>query len=570
MLHKLFGRPTRRDPAELDTAKVNYFSLSRQQRENFDRRIKLLSDHPRISVIMPAYKTKKHLIVAALKSIYYQAYTPFEIIVVDDSGPGSKLKSSIPAEVLQSDRFRFIDRGANVGISEATNAGVQSASGDFVVFIDHDDEMTPDALLVLAENIAADPQMDVWYSDQVTADGHGSVIHHFLKPDWSPVYLLGCMYLGHLLAVRRDLCEALPFLKEFDGVQDYEFMLRVTDVTHKIGHIPAVLYKWRAVEGSLALGSEEKSNISALHARAVNEAIGRKGFSWLAYEHDFLPHRVVLKPSLRTSEPSVSIIIPSKNQGEIVARCLDSLFALTDYDRYEVIVVDNRTTDPLALKTFEKYPVKHLVYDEKTFNYSEANNRGVQLASGDFVLFLNNDTEIISSDWLRELVMFFEDPEIGAVGPTLLYPDRTVQHAGVVLGMRGTADHIMRGFGEHVDGYAGSLSVSREVSAVTAACLMMRRSLFAEVGGFSEDFAKHYQDVDLCCKVREAGKRIISVASTKLIHHESLTRKGDGYDLGDRAILIDRWKSTIDKGDPYHNGGFMLDGPSYTPRPGLF
>ena len=215
------------------------------------------------------------------------------------------------------------------------------------------------------------------------------------------------------------------------------------------------------------------------------------------------------------------------------------------------------------------YPIKHLIYDVSNFNYSRANNMGVDAAAGDYIVLLNNDTEVISADWLQKMVMYFEDPKIGAVGATLLYPNNTVQHAGVILGPRGTADHVMRGLDEASDGYAGSLAVSREVSAVTAACMMMRKSVFRAVGGFSEDYAKHYQDVDLCMKIRQEGLEIVSVSNARLYHHESLTRKSEGYDLGDRAVLLDRWGRQILDGDFYYSKNFEYGSTNYVPAVSL-
>ena len=246
----------------------------------------------------------------------------------------------------------------------------------------------------------------------------------------------------------------------------------------------------------------------------------------------------------------MSVIIPTRDQGRILSRCLDSLFALTDHPDVEVVLVDNATTDPEALAAFARHPVRRLPFD-RPFNFSAACNAGARAADGEHLVFLNNDTEVLQGDWLRRLQLYFEDEAVGAVGPVLLYPDRTVQHAGVVLGARGTADHVMRRFPEHVDGYAGSLSAAREVSAVTAACLMIPRRTFAELGGFSTDYAKHYQDVDLCLRLGEHGLRVICAARPTLIHHESLTRAAEGYDFGDRALLIDRWHARIAAGDPY-------------------
>lgn len=533
-----------------------YFHLNAETREAMTARVRALASRPRLSIVIPLYKTPLFLLRACLSSIVDQVYADFEVILVDD-GPAQPTAPAAEALIGGDKRFRILKPRANGGISRATNVGVKAATGDFILFIDHDDELSPDALLVFAEHIAAEPAMDVWYSDQVTCDDGGHIVHHFHKPDWSPTYLLGVMYLGHLLGVRADICRAVPFDPVFDGVQDFEFMLRVSERTQQIGHVSSVLYKWRATAGSLAAGSDEKGGIDALQQKAVQAHLDRVGSTWRAVSSRHHRHRVLLKPGPRTREPRISIVIPTKDQGEIIERCLDSIFALTDYPDFEVVVVDNRTTDPRAKRAFARHPIKHVIFD-KPFNYSEANNVGVAASDGELILFLNNDTEVLDTDWLSDMVMFFEDDKVGAVGPTLLYPDRRVQHAGVILGARGTADHVMRFFHEGWDGYAGSLVCAREASGVTAACLMMKRALFDEVGGFSEDFAKHYQDVDLCLKIRDKGLRILCLGHPRLIHYESATRKVEGYDLGDRALLVDHWYDVIRKGDPYFNKALSL------------
>lgn len=532
-------------------------------------RVASLKDAPRISIVMPAYRTPPGVLRRAVQSVLDQALPAFEFIIVDDSGGKGSVRTIIEGFAATNPSIKLIVNAQNMGISNATNVGVGHATGDFIGLVDHDDEVTPDALLAFAEAMERAPETDVWYSDQVTVDDNGRILHHFLKPDWSPVYAMGVMYVGHLLVVRTALCRTTPFRSELDGVQDFDFLLRVSEKTSRIGHVPSIAYKWRAVRGSLARGGGEKKRIEILQRQAVNEHLARIGRTWRAESHPSLPHRVLLLPSRRTPEPRVSIVIPTRNQGDLLGRCLETLFTMTDYANYEVIVVDNRTTEPTAVAHMRKYPVKRIAYRDPKFNYSAANNLGIRAAEGDLLVLLNNDTEIIDADWLRKMSMYFEDEGVGAVGATLLYPDRSIQHAGVILGPRGTADHVMRGFGEGIDGYAGSLPASREVSAVTAACMMLPRKLFDQVGGLSTDFAKHYQDVDLCLKIRQRGLRIIQSSNARLIHHESLSRKNEGYDLGDRAILIDRWREWIEGGDPYYNSGFATGSTDYTIKPEL-
>ena len=260
----------------------------------------------------------------------------------------------------------------------------------------------------------------------------------------------------------------------------------------------------------------------------------------------------------------MSIIIPTKDAPEMLGRCLKSVSEKTSYPKFEVILMDNETTDERSLQLMQQYPVRRLPCPNP-FNFSRANNQGAIAAAGDFLVFLNNDTEIVAVDWLEHLLYYAEQPEVGAAGALLIYEDRTVQHAGVALGMRGTADHVMRGFPMGVDGYAGSLACAREVSAVTAACLMMRKSLFHEIGGFSEHFFTAYQDVDLCLRLRERGLRCIFTPQALVVHHESVSRR-NYYDMIDRTLLLDQWESMIERGDPYYNPNLNLERGDYSRR----
>jgi GT2 family glycosyltransferase len=519
---------------------------------------------PRFSVVVPVYNTDPTLLRKAVDSVLKQPYDDFELILVDDGSPEPATGKALDEIAGLDPRIVLIRRPRNGGISAATNDGLARASGAWLLLLDHDDELTFHALTRLAERLVAEPELDAVYSDQVKINADGVVIEHFLKPDWSPVYLLGAMYPGHVLTVRTALAREIgAFDTAYDGVQDFEFFLRLSGRTTAIGHLSEPLYRWRAIAGSVALGADEKDNIGPLQAEAVTAHLRRLGRSWTAVPHPSLPHRVRLGAGPDTVLPKVSIVIPSRDQGEVLERCLDSIFALTDYPAFEVIVVDNETVDPRALDAMARHPILK-IDNPGPFNFSNANNRAVPAASGDLILFLNNDTEVLETGWLRDMALYFEDPGIGAVGPMLLYEDRRVQHAGVVLGARGTADHVMRNFPQDVDGYGGSLSVAREVSAVTAACLMMRKADFEALGGYSSDYARHYQDVDLCLKIREAGLRIIATPWPRMIHHESRSRGAEVYDFGDRAILIDRWRDSIQARDPYYNRRLSLERLDYS------
>jgi GT2 family glycosyltransferase len=373
------------------------------------------------------------------------------------------------------------------------------------------------------------------------------------------------MYVGHLLVVRRALALAVGgFDSRFDKVQDFEFMLRVSERTDRIAHVPKVLYHWRSVPGSVARGAGEKKGIVELQAAAVAAHLARGGTDAAVEPHPTFDHRVVVRRRAPADAPLVSIVIPTKDAPQHISRCLDSIFERTSYPRFEVVVVDNGTTDPRALAAIRKHPVQVVPFAEP-FNFSVANNRGVEATRGETLVLLNNDTEVIDRDWLEQLVAHLHAPGVGIVGPVLLYPDRSVQHAGVVLGFRGTADHVMRGFPADSDGYAGSLSCTREVSAVTGACLAIRRADYVALGGLLDLYGTAYQDVDLCLRVREQGRRILCVATARLVHHESATR-GTAYDFLDRALLLDTWGEVIERGDPYYNPNFTLERHDYSPR----
>lgn len=546
------------------------FVLPARRPEDLARRVAALGPAPpTIGVVVPVYETPAALLRACVASVLAQAYPAWHLVLVDDGSAAPHLRPLLDRLAGQDPRIRLIRRPANGGISAALNEGLDAVSDDIVAFLDHDDHLTPDALLAVAEAFAAHPDTDAVYTDQLKSDLRGVVREHFFKPDWSPVYLLGVMYVGHLLAVRAPLARDLRFLSRFDGVQDFEFMLRLSERTGRIRHVPGALYGWRAVPGSVALGVDEKRGIDALQKLAVEEHLGRIGRSWRVESVPERRHRLAIRASDTTPRPPVSIVIPTRDEPEIVGRCLSTIRMLTRYPAFEVLVVDNGTTDPAALAAIAAHADRHIPFD-RPFNFSQACNLGAAEASGEVLVFLNNDTEVVDPDWLSDMVAYLEDSGIAIVGPMLLYPDGTVQHAGVVLGARGTADHVMRRFQPHWDGYAGSLAAAREVSAVTGACLMIRRSAFEAVCGFSTDYRKHYQDVDLCLRVRERGASIVCAPQVRLVHHESVTRKAAGYDMGDRAILIDRWHEEIAAGDRFYNPKLDAQTLRYEPAAGTF
>jgi GT2 family glycosyltransferase/glycosyltransferase involved in cell wall biosynthesis len=516
---------------------------------------------PLFSIITPTFNTTARWLAEAAVSVARQTCSEWEWCIVDDGSADRQLRRMLERIAAASERVR-VKFAPRRGISAATNDALDLAAGQFVCFLDHDDLLHPTALESILVKLGEG--FDVVYTDENKLDDvTGKLVEDFFKPDWSPEYLRGAMYVGHLLCVRSELAKKVRFDPAFDGVQDFEFMLRLSEIVPRIGHIPRSLYHWRKTPGSIAEKAEAKPQTGILQQRAVNAHLERVGLRATA-ELSALPHRLTLVPTPADTLPKISIVIPTKDAPELLATCLQSIFTTTSYPDYEVVLIDNGTTDETALSLMRQYPVRRVDFAGR-FNFSRANNLGAHEASGRYLVFLNNDTEIVAADWLEHLLYYAEQEDVGAAGALLLYENRTVQHAGVVLGMRGTADHVMRGFPAGVDGYAGSLVCAREVTAVTAACMMISRSRFEEVGGFNEHFFTIYQDLDLCLRLRQRGLRIIHVPAAVLTHHESVSRKSY-YDMVDRMLLLDQWESLIDAGDPYYNPNLDLERGDYSIR----
>jgi O-antigen biosynthesis protein len=520
---------------------------------------------PLISVVMPVYRSNIDLLGRAVDSVRKQLYANWELCIVDDASNDEKLSELLRSLGDEDPKIKVKVRQSNGNISAATNDGIAMSTGEWIAFLDHDDELTPDALLEVVRTINVKPACDVVYTDQDKMDSEQHRFEPFFKPDWSPVFLWGVMYVGHLLVARKKLVEEAGGCDgRFDGVQDFELMLRMSERTNRVEHIPRILYHWRAIAGSVAASGAAKKGIEKLQERAVQAHLERLGIAATAHRVG-RAHRVRVFPQPRTSYPKVSILIPTRDHPELLGRCLKTLFDNTQYPNFEVLIGDNETRDKRALEILGEYPVR-IIPLAGQFHFSRFNNVLAEEAGGEYLMLLNNDTEIVQRDWLENLLLYAQPEDAGAVGALLTYGDGTIQHAGIILGPRGTADHLMRGFPQDVDGYMGSLACPREVTAVTAAAAMIHRRKFKMVGGFCERFQRHYDDLDFCLRLRSRGFRNIFVPTAKLVHHESRSR-GAKYDFTDRVLLLDRWESMIDRGDPYYSRNF--DGNSTDYRVGL-
>jgi GT2 family glycosyltransferase len=543
-------------------------SLFSNIRINLDKRISVkkvsIEGEAKVSIIIPLHKTPLQILDRLAESINNQSYRNIEVVMIDDGSKSEELKNKLK-KYRDNYGWKILFNENNIGISESTNRGIYYSTGCILAFIDHDDTIEKDAIEKCVNHLEKN-NLDVIYTDQDTVEESGIVNFIFRKPDWSPEYLKHVMYVGHLLVIKKSIAiESGLFNKDYDGVQDYEFMLRVSEKTNKVGHIPEVLYHWHAVEGSIAKKHDAKDNmmnISELQVMALQEYLQRNKIPGKAIQHGKYNHRCLVETNIPKT-PKVSIVIPNKNSSEILNNCLNSIFLKTTYINFEVIVVDTGSEDESINNIYSNYNILKYDFAKNKFNFSDACNYGAAKSNGEIIIFLNNDIEIISSNWIEELVYTLQTKNAGVAGAMLIYTDNTIQHAGVVLGARGTADHVARGFPSECDGYAGSLSVPHEVSAITGACLAIKKSTFNRIGMFSNLYHTHYQDVDLCLKVLTSGETCIINPSVKLIHHESKSR-GTFYDIIDRMLFINSWYDLLEKGDRYYSKYHCLNKLDYS------
>jgi GT2 family glycosyltransferase len=520
------------------------------------------TSNPSISILTPTWNSSLDWFVETVLSVLHQTNPNWEWCLVDDGSKNQDIKTVLAglAEKEPRIKVRFAESS---GISGATNKALEMATGEYICCLDHDDTLTPTALEDSLDKLAEG--FDVTYSDEDKIDLSGlNYVQPFFKPDWSPEYFRGVMYVGHLLCVRREFAlQVGGFKSEFDGVQDYEFMLRVSELTDKIAHIPKHLYHWRQVRGSISADADAKAGIETVQQAAVNSHLQRLGLAAKA-EPGLGRHRVNINPHPRSENPLVSLIVSSQNPDDRLGQWLDELLAKTVYPAVEVIVVLTYEKTEQLPATIHNFPVKTVRATDKS-NYSRANNFAAKEAAGEYLVFINPGARSVTEDWLRHFLYYGEQSDVGAVGGLLLLPDGTVEHAGIVLrsgeesSETGFLQEIrflvlpMRGSKADADGYAGSLVCAREVSAVSKDCLMVKKSNFEAVGGFNQHLFTGYQEVDLCLRLRRENKRVIFTPRSVLINPHSTSLQLENTDFLDKMLLLDSHQLTIEKGDPYHN-----------------
>jgi GT2 family glycosyltransferase len=524
-----------------------------QQREWADT----LDDPPRISILMPTFNTPERFLRLAIESVLRQTYPHWELCIADDGSDQPHVRAVLDEYAARDERIKLAPPGRHGGIAAASNAALELATGDYVALLDHDDEIAEHALYRMAKAIVADPAADMLYSDEDKLQPDGKRLRPFFKPDWSPEFFLGCMYTCHLGVYRTKLVrEVGGFRPTFDGAQDYDLVLRVVEQTERIVHVPDVLYHWRVVPNSTAAGVGAKPFAHAAGLRALQEHLhrtGRRGraevgpsagLNWVRFD-------VV-------GQPTVSIIIPSlcrtssDGRPALIERCVASINRVSRNRRFEIIVADRHTMPADMEQSLAKAGVKRVTYDSE-FNWSRVNNLAARHATGEHLLFLNDDTEAVDPEWLEAMLEFSQQPQIGVVGAKLVFPDGGLQHVGVTL-PGGKPGHPFYGYPAKHPGYYARNLLPHNCAAVTGACLMSRREVFEQAGGFDESFPLNYNDIDYCMKVRRLGYRVVFTPHAKVVHHESVTKSGVFAEELD--AFREKWGEAV---DPYYNPNLNPD-----------
>lgn len=517
---------------------------------------------PRFSIVTPVYETPPDVLAAMLRSVRRQTFGDWELCLVDDRSPSPYIAETLGREAARDPRIRVHTRAENGGIVAASNDALAMARGEFVALLDHDDLLHPDALALVHEALAADPEIDYLYTDEDKLDAAGHHVAPFFKPDWSPERMRTQMYTCHLSVLRRSLVEEVGgFDPAFEGSQDWDLVLKVTERARKVHHIPRVLYHWRMLESSAAGGGvEAKPWAYDAGTRAIEAHCARIGLPAEVIRDEDWPGVYHLEPRLAET-PRVSIVIPTAGirrevryeEVVLIEHCVRSIVETSTYPDYEIVVVVDHHADPELADGLAEIAGERLrvVRFEKPFNFSAKINTGAVHADGEYLLILNDDMEVVTPNWIERLVMYAAIPEVGAVGGRLIWEDGRLQHAGVLFENLGYPGHPYRGFSGDYNGYSNNVLIAQNYLAVTAACMMTRRDAFEAAGGFSSQFPVNYNDMDFCLKLRANGLRVVYDPDTILYHFESSSRSTDVEDW-EKDRLRGRWLP-LTATDPFSN-----------------
>jgi glycosyltransferase involved in cell wall biosynthesis len=521
----------------------NRFKYGRWLDENFPDFIEIaklrkleqqLYYRPLISVVVPAYSPKQQFLRDCIESVQAQIYENWELCIVDDASPDDETRKIIEEYAEHDKRIKYKFLKTNRHIADATNVAIEMAEGEFVALFDHDDLLWPNALYEVVNCLNKNKELDFIYTDEdkITEDRHFH-LGPFFKPDWNPDFLHSVNYITHLSVIRKTLLDDLGGLRgDYNGAQDWDLFLRVTSATKNIHHIPKIVYSWRVHDLSTAKDTKSKPYVIEAQKKAIEDDLRRKGYHDVLVQQDRKHKGYWNVQYPLQGKPLISIIIPTKNQYKVIKRCVNSIYKKSTYSNFEIVIVDTGSTDSKVLGWYKKLQKKHsniqvVDWSEQPFSYSRSCNKGAEMAHGELLVMLNDDTEVITPNWLELMAGDAQRLEIGAVGCLLFFPDKYhIQHAGIGVGLGGVAansfsmmtltqtmtatQHLM-------------VNTKHNMSAVTAACLMVRKSVFNEVGGFAEEFRVTYNDVDLCLRLREKGYENLYTPYVQLLHHESIS-----------------------------------------------
>ena len=552
--------------------------IDKERKEEIQKEMDKLKYHPLISIVMPVYNVDVKWIREAVRSIKNQIYTNWELCIADDASTNPKLRRYLK-RISKHKKIKVVFREKNGHISEATNSALELVEGEFVALMDNDDYIYPHALAEVVKVLNKKPETDFIYSDEDKLEMTGERVDPFFKPDWSPDLFMSTNYLCHFTLARKEIIDLVGGLRKgYEGSQDYDLFLRITEKTQNIEHIPDILYSWRKIPGSTAAVYSDKGYALKTSIQSLKDALNRRKIKGTVSEGLFLGSFRVKYDII--DNPLISIIIPTKDKRGYIERCISSILSKTTYDNYEIIIVDTGSTVQDTLEYYETIKNNSkikFVYWKKPFNYSSVNNFGVQHAKGEYILLLNNDTEIISNNWIEGMLEHAQREEIGAVGVKLLYPDNRVQHVGVILGVGGPtkeesiANHAMKMFSNDIAGIPYTKDIVRNYSAVTAACLMVKKEKFEKVGGFEEKLRIAFNDVDLCLKLSTEGFFNLYTPYVELYHHESVSvgTPNDGNrdmkEFGKEVEFMKKKWGKIIGTDPFYNKNLTWRNSSYGP-----
>jgi O-antigen biosynthesis protein len=563
----------------------DFDTLSPDDCAQIQKHVGKLPYRPRISIIMPAYETPADVLKEAIASVREQLYPDWELCIADDASPSPHVEEICRAEAAADPRIKIIRREINGHISAASNSALSIATGEFVALMDHDDLLTRHALYHVVVTINAKPDLDIIYSDEDKIDSDGRRRQPYFKTDWNPDLILGHNMMSHLTVYRRSLLEKVGRFREgYEGSQDYDLSLRAVDATttDKIHHIPRVLYHWRRAYGRASFSEAWLDRCNDAARRAIADHLIQKGEGGTVSNHPLLKNCHFVKRSLPSELPLASLIVPTRDKADLLEKCVTGLLQRTSYKNIEVLILDNESRETVTHQLFAELSkdqrVRVIPY-HRPFNYSAINNFGVAKARGPILGLINNYVDVIDPDWLAEMVSLALLPDAGAIGARLLYEDGRVQHGGVILGVGGVASHFNLLLAREEFGYFGRCKMRSTVSAVTGACLIVRKSVFEEVGGLDEvNLPVAFNDVDLCLRIKAKGYRNIWTP-TELYHLESASRGPDTTPeasarfSAEVAYMHRRWGDVL-KEDPFYspnmsieNERFLLASPPRVTRP---